>query len=210
MSGSTTLTPALMFSRVVERISRLKRSSWPASSSRAITSSRCMPEPRSTLVRTRRADAAPMEAASRRSVNWIQARSAVAAGCSSRPRAMACSEKARRACRSPTMRTASACRSSTLTLPGQSPWARVWRSAYGSRNGAMRRRSSTPGRQRAEISIITAPLNSSDQNVPWVSGSQPLSPNNCCGRSHCRPNGPACTQVASRWPEAARVGSSRV
>ncbi|KAG1529354.1 hypothetical protein G6F50_018059 [Rhizopus delemar] len=104
-----------MFSSVVDRISRLKRSSCPASSSTAPTSPRSMPAPRSRLVSSSRADAAPIDAASRRSVNCTQGRSAGAEDCSSRPSDCACSKKARRAWRSPTTREASASRSPTCT-----------------------------------------------------------------------------------------------
>ena len=210
MSGSTTLTPALMFSSVVDRISRLKRSSCPAWSSTATTSPSSMPEPRSTLVSTMRAEAAPMAAASRRSVNCTQARSAGALGCSSRSSSCACSAKARRACRSPTTRSARVRRSPTRTLPGHSPATSAGRCAYGSRKGAARRRSSTPGRERAETIIIVPVLTSSDQNVPWVSVSQPLRPNSCCGRSQWMPKGPSCSHAMPNQPACVIVGSSRV
>ena len=209
MSGSTTLTPALMFSSVVERISRLKRSSCPASSSTATTSLRSMPEPRSRLVSSRRAEAAPMEAASRRSVNCTHARLAAAAGCSSRCSACACSPNARCARCSPTTRVASTSKSRTLTCAGQSPDT-AGRCAYGSRNGAARRRSAAPGRQRIDTSSIVALLSSSDQNVPWVSGSQPRRPNNCCGRSQSMPNGPRSSSAASIQPPWHSAGSSSV
>ena len=169
-----------------------------------------MPEPRSALVSTRRAEAAPSAAASRRSVNWIHWRSACAAGASSRPTVFVCSANARWAVRSPTMRSASERSSPTRTLPRQSSPARLRCSAYGSRKGAARRRSSRLGRQRIETSSSAATLASSEQTVPWVSGSQPDSPNSCCGRSQPIPNGPASTQPASSQPERASVGSSRV
>ena len=74
----------------------------------------------------------------------------------------------------------------------------------------MRRRSSTLGRQRAETSIITPVLSSSDQNVPWVSGSQPLMLNSSCGRNHAMPKGPVCNHAGPIQPEADSVGSSKV
>ena len=74
-----------------------------------------MPEPFSALVITRRAEEAPMAAASRRSVNCTQLRSAGAEGCSSRPVETAWSPKARSAVVSPTTRPASDRRSSTCT-----------------------------------------------------------------------------------------------
>ena len=85
MSASTTLTPWLMFSSVVDNTWRLKRSSWLASSSSDTTSPSSMPEPRSAVVSVSRADAAPIADASRRSVNCISARSARCSGCQLRP-----------------------------------------------------------------------------------------------------------------------------
>ena len=74
----------------------------------------------------------------------------------------------------------------------------------------MRRRSSTLGRQRADTSIITPVLSSSDQNVPWVSGSQPVRLNSCCGRSQGMSNGPVRNHSGPSQPEADKVGSSSV
>ena len=198
-----------MFSRVLERISRLKRSSWPASSSTAITSASSMPEPRRVLVITRREDAAPIAAASRRSVNWIQLRSARVPGVSSMPWLSAKSVNARLAAVPPTTRRASACRSAIGT-PRQSLAPSARRCAYGSRNGAARSRSSSPGRQRAETSSRAPMFNSSDQKVPWVSGSQPSMPNSWRGRSQPMPNGPRSNQPVASQPASVSVGSSRV
>ena len=97
-------------------MARSKRRSWPASSSTATTSATSMPEPLSALVITRRAEDAPIAAASRRSVNWAQLRSVGASGSGVRPVAAAWSAKARRAVVSPTMRPARVIRSPSCAL----------------------------------------------------------------------------------------------
>ena len=66
------------------------------------------------------------------------------------------------------------------------------------------------GRQRTEISIIAAVLNNSDQKVPWVSGSQPLMPNNSWGRSQEIPNGPPLSQATSNQLAWVSAGNSKV
>ena len=153
-----------------------------------------MPEPRSALVSTSRADAAPIAEASRRSVNWIQCAVGGCAGLPARGRGWrACSAKARRAVRSPTMRSASA---QQVADPHAAAPVAGGQAAAAARTGrgtvpraGVRRRL---GRQRIETSSRPVTLASSDQNVPWVSGSQPTRPNSCCGRSQPMPNGPVC------------------
>jgi hypothetical protein len=129
MLGSTTLTPWSRFSSVLDRISRLKRISCPASSSTATTSATSMPEPFSARVSTSRALDDPIAAASNRSVNCTHGRSAAACGSNAWSRASACSRKARRAGLSPTMRPASASRSPTCTPLCETPDTRVCRVA---------------------------------------------------------------------------------
>ena len=97
------------------------------------------------------------------------------------PSAAACSSNARRAWRSPTMRSASASRSPTRTLPAPAAGGRA-RCALRRRDRGTARRAGARrkrGRQRTDTNRNTPTLSSSDQNVPWVSGSQPCRPNNC-------------------------------
>jgi hypothetical protein len=74
----------------------------------------------------------------------------------------------------------------------------------------LRRRSSKPGRQRAETRNNAPTLASNDQNVPWVSGSQPSRPNSCRGRSQPMSNGPCSIQPRPNQPASVNAGSSSV
>ena len=69
-------------------------------------------------------------------MNCASARSAGCSGCQGRPCCCAYSSNARRAWRSPTMRSASASSSPPRTLPAQPPGPSAGRCTYGSRYGA--------------------------------------------------------------------------
>jgi hypothetical protein len=111
-----------MFSSVVDRISRLKRSSWLASSSRPPLRPAPCPSraARWSACCARRPRRWP---ASRRSVNCTRRGRRVVRAASSMPSCEAYSWNARRACCSPRMRSARVSRSPPRTLPAHPPGA---------------------------------------------------------------------------------------
>ena len=88
-------------------------------------------------------------------------------------------------------------RSATATRPRQSPLPPPL-AGSASMNIAACRRSSRLGRRRSETNTRQPTLASNDQNVPCITGSQPLRWNSACGRSQSQPNRPCCSHASER------------